>query len=168
MKTLLLVLLVLLVALSAPIGCAQSARATVKLPYGAVLCLRQARFQASRHKLGYYQPAGQNKTRTLKTIDGQGFFGTDGGVPRSQLVSASLLLGGVYYQLPVGCMYSPWPYGYEPDARFFRLQRMRQPPGYLLWAEFSDGAGSYAAKWLISGSKARRILLSNSEEYFFR
>lgn len=137
---------------------AQIPPAHVSLPNGAILTMQRVPFRATGHRMSY------SLAKDVVAIDGRRVVGTDGELPRYELASASLMLRGVRYRLPVQGMYNPW-FDDGPSPRLFRL--VRQPHGYLLWAMFSDGAGSYTSKWCIQGKSAKRILLSTDERYCF-
>jgi len=46
----------------------------------------------------------------------------------------------------------------------FKLKRYKDY--FILFAFFSDGAGSYSAHWKIENGKSERIVLSIEEEFF--
>lgn len=154
MKTLLSALLLVVPVLASQ---AQATLGIVELPYGATLVMRRVLFRDTGQRLVCSSTSGL-------TIGGQLAYGTDGEQPRYKLASASLRLHGIRYQLPVSQMYNPW-LGSEPMPRLFRLTK--QLDGYQLWAMFSDGASGYTAKWSVAGKKAKRVLLSNDEDYSF-
>lgn len=88
----------------------------------------------------------------MRLIDGRQFFGTDGGLPRSQLDSASIIVEGGRVPLDVGQMYEAW-FG-TPSRDTFSLTRYGD--GWVLIRLFSDGAGTYVAHWRILSDLTNR------------
>ncbi|SRR6266487_137010 len=128
--------------------------ATFDLRPEITLQLRASKFDPSRHKLT------KNSSGAVRLIDGRQFFGTDGGLPRTQLDSASIIVEGGRVPLDVGQMYEPW-FG-TPSRNTFSLTRWED--GWVLTGLFSDGAGTYVARWRILNGTSVREVISDDED----
>jgi hypothetical protein len=128
--------------------------ATLDLRSEIALQLRASKFDPSRHKLT------KNSSGAVRLTDGRQFFGTDGGLPRTQLDSASIIVEGGRVPLDVGQMYEPW-FG-TPSRDTFSLTRYGD--GWVLTGLFSDGAETYVARWrILSGTSLREVISDNED-----
>ncbi len=93
-------------------------------------------------------------------IDGTILFGTDGELPRYILKEAVLRIGNRRYHIDVRNMYNPWFEGINEDL--FNIGKKGNH--FHLTGIFSDGAGTYAAEWLIIGCSSIRTLITADEE----
>ena len=91
-------------------------------------------------------------------IDGKPVFGTDWDLPVTMLDSATLLLGDQAIPLDVSGMYNPW-VG-EPLKDAFRVEEVEG--GYEVTGNFSDGAGSYRARWWVVDGISIRTLIEGA------
>ena len=140
-------------------------RGNVKLAANATLVLQRMPFQATGKVLKFNAGKGLNGTKTLLDSNGHPVFGSDGEVPQYILQKALLLIGSHQYNLRVDGMYNPWfGTGFKdgPNPHFFNLKKIGN--SYRLQALFSDGAGSYAAEWVIIGASTRRTVLTADDE----
>ena len=133
---------------------AQSNSIVIKLEENCSLELKREVFVAKEHKIDY-----QNKF--VVGIDGVPLFGSDGELPKFKLTQAVLKIGDKIYNLQVDNMYNPW-YGTGVNEKFFRIIH-DSPNDHILKAQFSDGAGSYAAEWLIEWNSSIRGILTKDE-----
>ncbi len=116
--------------------------------------LRASKFEPSEHKLT------KSSSGAVRLIDGKQFFGTDGGLPRTQLDSAMLIVQGTKIPLDVGQMYDPW----FAVATRESFSATRYEDGWVLTGLFSDGAGTYLARWRILGGTSLREVISDDED----
>jgi hypothetical protein len=116
--------------------------------------LRASRFDASEHKIT------KNNSGLVRLIDGRQVFGTDGGLPHTQLDSAVLIIEGVKVPLDVGQMYDPWLAA--PSHQSFTLTQYED--GWILTGLFSDGAGTYLTRWRILSGTSLRQVISDDED----
>ena len=127
--------------------------ASLRLQPEITVELRASKFEPSQHKLT------KSSSGAVRLIDGKQFFGTDGGLPRTQLDSATLIVEGTKVPLDVGQMYNPW---FAIPARE-SFSATRYEDGWVLTGLFSDGAGTYLARWRILGGTALREVISDDE-----
>lgn len=93
-------------------------------------------------------------------IDGKPFFGTDWETPKSQLVEATVVINGRKdVKLDVSNMFNPW----TGEARKKDFKITEVEGGLLIHGEFSDGAGSYVAEWLVVDGSSVRTKLQKDE-----
>jgi len=92
-------------------------------------------------------------------IDGKPAFGSDWGIPAFQLVHATLKLNEEAIELDVSCMFNPW----FTKPRDIDFSIISVEGGYILHGEFSWGAGSYRAEWLVIGNSSIRTKLEQAE-----
>jgi len=107
-------------------------------------------FKPIEHKLGWCPDS------VLCLIDKQPFFGTDLTVPFNTLDKLTFAFNGIETNLDVSGMYNPWNGNHAPMNAFKITNR-----GYVteIVGYFSDGAGSYTAKWqVIHGTSIRTRL----------
>ena len=116
--------------------------------------LQAAPFDRTQHQLGECGP------RWICTVDGLPFFGTDGDVPSSQLITLDVLLGDTRVALEVSGMFDPWID--RPVKEQFSLTRYAEGL-WVLRGRFSDGAAAYHGQWLITKKGAIPTQLGPSE-----
>lgn len=88
-------------------------------------------------------------------------FGTDGEMPMYKLSKAILKIGEKLYNLQIDNMYNPW-IGEGLNENFFKIIHDGKNH-HIFKAQFSDGAGSYAAEWLIEWNSSIREILIKDE-----
>src|SRR5882672_5239481 len=131
--------------------------AVITLAEGVSLTFDVSPFRAAKHKIGWCSRQGQEY---VCSIDGHPYFGSDGQQPYAQLDSAVFRYGDHSVHLDVSCMFNPW--NVDPDGRSYKARKTEG--GYIVSAEFSDGAGGYAAQWLVIGGGSVRTSLDSGEE----
>lgn len=147
--------LILTTILSGLVGLIYSQTSTtINLDNNATLTLQREPFDFKKHRIEY------DKEEYAITIDGKPIFGTDNKLPRTILNKATLKIESKTYDLQVDSMFDPW-VGDRPESNSFRFQKEGQR--LRLTARFSDGAGTYAAEWIIINNTSLRTILSNDE-----
>ncbi len=114
-------------------------------------------FDSLKHKI---TRTSINGWSAVYQIDGQLVFGTDWGIPDTKLDKMILTIGNDKIKLDVSTMYNPW-IGNYCNAHYFELKPIEG--GYLLIANFSDGAASYITEWKIIKDKSVRTMISVDE-----
>jgi hypothetical protein len=101
------------------------------------------------------------------TIDNAPWFGCDAGLelPKFQLDSLIFSNKNINVSLDVSSMYNPTFSG-TIDNRHFEIIKYRD--AYEIKGWFSDGAGTYCARWMIMNGKQIRTLLSTNEDECFK
>ena len=95
------------------------------------------------------------------SIDNSPLFGTDGEIPKFKLSKAILKIGNKTFDLQIDNMYNPW-FGNGLNEKFYRI--IHHGENYhILKAIFSDGAGIYAAEWLIEWNSSIRGIITKDE-----
>jgi hypothetical protein len=119
-------------------------------------------FDTTKHKLEYCTEGTQV---WMCRIDGHDWWGSDRDMapPKSELKQLQLRIGNKQYDLETSTMYNP-NYSGRLYPRQFRLKQF--PDHHMLYAFFSDGAGTYTAYWNIRNGRAERELLTGDEEAF--
>lgn len=131
--------------------------ASIKLSSNATLKMKSKPFTPTQHKVTTCKILDWTGTCL---IDGKPFFGTDWRTPESQLVEATVLIDGrMKVKLDVSNMFNPWTG--EARKKDFRITEVEG--GLLLHGEFSDGAGSYEAEWLVVNGSSVRTKLQKDE-----
>jgi len=131
--------------------------ATIKLSKNIVLKMKSNPFISNQHKITTCKVLDWTGTCL---VDGKPIFGTDGETPESQLVEATVVIDGrTTVKLDVSNMFNPWTG--EPRKKDFKVTEVEG--GFLIHGEFSDGAGSYEAEWLIVSGSSVRTKLQKSE-----
>jgi hypothetical protein len=107
----------------------------------------------------------QNKLKYLCKIDNQEWYGSDRGIefPKNELTKLEVIINNNVIKLETSKMFNP-SFSGELFETQFKLKKKKDY--YILFAYFSDGAGTYSAHWKIINGKSERIVLSNEEEYF--
>ena len=88
-------------------------------------------------------------------------FGSDGEIPKDRLIKATLKIKDKSYNLQVDNMYNPW-IGDNLNVDFFKIIHSGENH-HLLKGVFSDGAGTYAAQWLIEWNSSIRDIITKDE-----
>ncbi|WP_320815689.1 hypothetical protein [Flavobacterium sp.] len=101
----------------------------------------------------------------LCKIDNQEWYGSDRGIefPKNELTKLEVIINNNVIKLETSKMFNP-SFSGELFETQFKLKKKKDY--YILFAYFSDGAGTYSAHWKIINGKSERIVLSNEEEYF--
>ncbi|MFT3796504.1 hypothetical protein [Flavobacterium sp.] len=133
---------------------AQNNSVVIKLEENCSLELKREVFNPKEHKIDY-------DGKYVIGIDGAPLFGSDGEIPKYKLSKAILKIGDKTYNLQIDNMYNPW-LGDDVNKRFFRIIH-GSPNDHILKGQFSDGAGSYAAEWLIEWNSSIRDILTKDE-----
>jgi hypothetical protein len=120
------------------------------------------KFEKSKHT---YEYCLKSNLKYLCKIDNQEWFGSDFGreFPKNKLSKLELNINNKKISLETSKMYNPNYHGLLSESQF-KLKKEKEY--YILYAFFSDGAGSYSAHWKIENGKSKRIVLSNDEKYF--
>jgi hypothetical protein len=121
------------------------------------ITLIREKFDTTGKKFEYYK-------NFLISVNNEIIFGSDGEIPKYKLVKAIVTKGGQIYCLQTDNMYNPW-FGDNEDYLPFRF--LKDGTNYHLKMLFSDGAGSYAAEWLIVGKSCVRTLLSSDDQLIY-
>ncbi|MET3108029.1 hypothetical protein AAKU67_004233 [Oxalobacteraceae bacterium GrIS 2.11] len=109
----------------------------------------------------------QEKFSYVCKINGHVPFGIDGNLPKTFIESITLTVNQKIYQLNSEDMYDAW--GNRPaNIKGFNYLAVycRNDENCTLRGEFSDGAGSFVAEWLIRSGISTRSILTNSEDIF--
>ena len=132
----------------------QNQTIVIKLDDECTLELTRKVFIAKNHTIDY-------QGNFVVGIDGAPLFGSDGDIPKYELASAVLFINDKQYNLQIDHMYNPW-FGDGTNERLFRIIH-GSSNDHILKAQFSDGAGSYAAEWLIEYNSSIRGILTKDE-----
>ncbi|OVE76495.1 hypothetical protein BVX98_05815 [bacterium F11] len=126
---------------------------------GHKLTLQSTEFVAAEHKL---KRCGKE---SICLIDGKPFFGSDGDVPRRELVSMKVEIQDKPIELDVTGMFNPWNVYKNEDyvsKDQYRIEHIWENT-WVLRGSFSDGAGYYSAEWMISEGGSIRTILKSLE-----
>ena len=119
-------------------------------------------FEKDKHTFEYCL---EEDFKYLCKIDNLEWFGSDWGLefPKNQLNKLELKLNKRTIKLETSKMYNP---NFSGELFEIQFKLKKELEYHILYAFFSDGAGSYSAHWKIENGKSQRIVLSNQEEYF--
>ncbi len=119
-------------------------------------------FNPFRHKI---DTCIEGDEKYICRIDGNEVFGIDRGLdlPTTELFSLKIQINGKRIPLDISGMFNP-SFDVSLSTGEFKLEKVRDV--YFLQSYFSDGAGTYIAKWKISNHESKRILISNDEKHF--
>ena len=123
----------------------------VNLSATASITLQIQEFAPPRHRLIYCKP------QRLCLIDGYPIFGTEGAVPRLQVISLVLTLDGKRIPLEHRGMFNPWS-PVEGEALPIRIVEA-SGNGLRIRGVFSDGSAAYMTEWLVLKGRAARVLI---------
>lgn len=109
------------------------------------------RFDPAGHSLVYCQGGH------LCLVDGYPVFGTEGSVPKVEVVSLTVVVDGRPVPLEHKGMYNPWS---PVEGRTLAVDLVEGTPDeFRVRGEFSDGAAAYVAEWSVAGHGSARVLL---------
>lgn len=132
----------------------QNDNAIIKIDSISTLELYRELFNPKKHKIETVQ-------NFIISIDECPLFGSDGDLPMSKLTKAILKIKNKTYNLQVDNMYNPWT-GDELNINFFSIIHDGENH-HILKGVFSDGAGTYAAEWLIEWNSSIRNIITKDE-----
>lgn len=120
------------------------------------------KFDKSKHTYDYCENSG---SKYLCKIDGKKWFGSDWGMefPKNELTKLSLELNGDKIKLNTSQMFNP---NYSGSLNEGQFKLIKTGNSYMLYAFFSDGAGTYTVYWKINDKKSVRVKISNDEKDF--
>ncbi len=134
--------------------------AVIRLSTDVVLHMQASWFDSTKHSIKYCVVGPpKDRWKGVCLIDGRPYFGTDWETPLTVLDKAFVVVGGDTVNLDVSCMFDPW--FDSVDSKFFSLEQVEG--GFVVTGHFSDGAGSYEAKWLVSQGASVRMELKKEE-----
>jgi len=87
-------------------------------------------------------------------------FGTDFEIPYTTLNKMEIHCSDRFIELEVSCMFNPNGVSLVPNREQFEI--IKAEGGFILIGNFSDGAGTYSAKWKIVANKSVRIFLGEN------
>jgi hypothetical protein len=121
------------------------------------LSLIMVPFVKSKHKI---KRCGKESVCLINRLP---VFGADGAMPKTKLKSMVVTIKGRRISLDVSAMYEPWTV--YKGANYAGSFTIRHSWGgiWILTGGFSDGAGGYKARWLISEGKSIRTILGGGE-----
>lgn len=140
--------------------CTQStAQVELKFENDIKLKVYISEFDATKHQVDICQ---DNGVEYYCLIDKSPWFGMDIGMnpPKYQLDSIIFENHKLTTSLDVSGMYNPTFSG-TIDKRHFNIASSGE--SYIINGWFSDGAGTYCARWLLRSNSQIRTLLSNDE-----
>lgn len=119
-------------------------------------------FAEKEHKL---QTCDNGASAYICTIDALPWYGSDRGMdkPKNQLTKFILIIDGKYFYPEISGMYNP---NFSGALKDNQIHITKQGDEYSLDAWFSDGAGTYMAKWRIVAKACIREIITNDEAYF--
>lgn len=132
----------------------QKNNAIINLDSISTLELTREPFNPKKHNIETLQ-------NIVISIDKSPLFGSDGDLPNTQLTKAILKIKNKTYNLQVDNMYNPWT-GDELNINFFSIIHDGKNH-HILKGVFSDGAGTYAAEWLIEWNSSIRNIITKDE-----
>lgn len=156
MKSSISLLAVSALLLVSPLSYAEN-RMELALKKDIKLSLTMVAFDKSKHRI---KRCGKE---SVCLIDGLPVFGADGAMPKTKLKSMVVTIKGRRISLDVSAMYEPWTV--YKGANYAGSFTIRHSWGdiWILTGGFSDGAGGYKARWLISEGKSIRTILGGGE-----
>lgn len=104
--------------------------------------MKRSSFIPSEHQMTWTQPDSTSDYRYLSQIDGHRAFGTDGDLPHYSMDSADFHSQSFNGTLVTDILY-------EPNFGFTEIYFDEDRERYIATTVGSDGAGSYAAYWII-------------------
>ena len=160
MKTLINILLIVII--TGQIN-AQKTTSTIEMGKQIYLTGTIETFDSSKHTFDICDTGLGWKSICL--IDDNPWFGCDAGmdIPKNQLTKLILTIKGEKIDLDVSGMFNP---NWNNELRNNQFKLDSAEVGYYLTGMFSDGAGTYTAKWIIIKDKGLRTKISNDETDF--
>ena len=103
--------------------------------------------------------------RYICKIDDKDYFGSDFRMdyPKNELEELSIFINNKLIKLEASQIYNP-NYSGELSKDQFKLEK--HDDFYVLYAYFSDGAGTYTTNWKITAFNSKRSAFSNDEKDF--
>lgn len=150
-----MIIMLLVIKLNIIVG--QTRKFEVDFTKSTKLYIETSDFDSLKHKITRTTINGWN---AVYQIDGQLVIGTDWDIPKSKLDKLIFVTANDKIKLDISSMFNPWVSNYC-NTHYFELKPIEG--GYLLIANFSDGAGSYIAEWRIIKDKSIRTMLSDDE-----
>jgi hypothetical protein len=119
-------------------------------------------FIEKEHKIEFCESID---ARYICKIDDKDYYGSDFSMefPKNELEELSIFINNKFIKLDVSQIYNPNHSGQLSKGQF-KLEKHEN--FYLLYAFFSDGAGTYTTNWKIKDSNSKRSELSNDEKDF--
>ena len=144
------------------ISLAQSNSGTIALSDSITLSWTIKVFIQKEHQISYCNDGYQ---KYLCKIDNKEWFGDERSeaLPVNQLVKLALKIGNRSYNLLTTKMFNP---NFSGQLYKHQFNIKKYDKYYMLYSFFSDGAGTYIARWKIFNDRAVRVLISNKEEDF--
>jgi hypothetical protein len=119
-------------------------------------------FIEKEHKIEFCESID---ARYICKIDDKDYYGSDFRMefPKNELEELSIFINNKFIKLEVSQIYNPNHSG-QLSKNQFKLEKHKD--FYVLYAFFSDGAGTYTTNWKITDSNSKRSELSNDEKDF--
>jgi hypothetical protein len=119
-------------------------------------------FIEKEHKIEFCESID---ARYICKIDDKDYYGSDFRMefPKNELEELSIFINNKFIKLEVSQIYNPNHSG-QLSKNQFKLEKHKD--FYVLYAFFSDGAGTYTTNWKITDSNSKRSELSNDENDF--
>ena len=132
----------------------QNDKIRINLNKTSILELEREKFDPKNHTIELYDG------KFVTAIDNIILFGSDGDMPKYKLKKATLIIENRKYNLQIDNMYNPW-FGDSTNEKLFKI--IKDGTQYILHGMFADGAGTYAAEWLIEEKASIRTILTKDE-----
>lgn len=119
-------------------------------------------FIEKEHKIEFCESID---ARYICKIDDKDYYGSDFRMefPKNELEKLSIFINNKFIKLDVSQIYNPNHSG-QLSKDQFKLEKHKD--FYVLYAFFSDGAGTYTTNWKITDSNSKRSELSCDEKDF--
>ncbi|MEO5931255.1 MAG: hypothetical protein ABIR47_15080 [Candidatus Kapaibacterium sp.] len=127
------------------------------------ICIASKPFIRARHRLGYEKTQG-NEMAFLTTIDGRKFYGTDGGIPQTELSVIAIRTNGRALSIPRSAyadLYNP--NIVEDTISYIEAYESGNGDYLSILMNGSDAAGSYKVQWVFDHHRYVTRLLSTDE-----
>ena len=123
---------------------------------GITVVLNEQNFDKSKHKFSYYKDANDQ----IEFIDKKKYWGTDGGIPKTEYKSIVVLMGHVILLLPTTAFENL--YEINLDATSVNYDKAND----ILYIQSmnGDGAGSYVVIWRVEKGIYKDKLISYGED----
>jgi len=118
-------------------------------PDNLIIVVKKRSFHIKQHKLFYHKGnLNENTASYLERIDGKRFWGTDGEIPKTSILSINLLKKGLSIDIPKEAYKDL----YEPNLRTLSICSGVENTFYVRM-DNSDGAGAYTIIWIFKDGK---------------
>lgn len=119
-------------------------------------------FNKTEHEIEYCESID---AKYICKIDDKDYFGSDFRIdlPKNELESLSISIDNKSTELDASQIYNP---NYSGELNNDQFKLVKKKDYYILYAYFSDGAGTYTTNWKIKNGKAQRGKLSSDEDDF--